>query len=135
MRNSSDESLLFAILALQLKFIDSHQLLDAGNAWFETKKKPIGQIMVERKFIRESDRTLLEQLVARRIDSAGSVEGSLQGIANDGPGGAIDFEQLSGYTDLNMPPEWQNRIDQFGSTTMQIPSPSNGGICIVVDPN
>lgn len=127
MRNSSDESLLFAILALQLKFIDSHQLLDAGNAWFETKKKPIGQIMVERKFIRESDRTLLEQLVARRIDSAGSVEGSLQGIANDGPGGAIDFEQLSGYTDLNMPPEWQNRIDQFGSTTMQIPSPSNGG--------
>ncbi|MFN9984248.1 MAG: hypothetical protein ACK52S_01735, partial [Pirellula sp.] len=71
MRNSSDESLLFAILALQLKFIDSHQLLDAGNAWFETKKKPIGQIMVERKFIRESDRTLLEQLVARRIDSAG----------------------------------------------------------------
>ena len=91
MRNSSDESLLFAILALQLKFIEPHQLLDAGNAWFETKKIPIGQIMVEKKFIRESDLSLLEQLVSRRIDNAGSIEGSLQGIANDVPGGAIDF--------------------------------------------
>lgn len=127
MRNSSDESLLFAILALQLKFIEPHQLLDAGNAWFETKNKSIGHIMVERKYIREPDRSLLEQLVARRIDNAGSVEGSLQGIANDGPSGAIDFAQLSGYTDLNMPPEWQHRIDQFGSTTMQMPSPSNTG--------
>ena len=127
MRNSSDESLLFAILALQLKFIEPHQLLDAGNAWFETKKIPIGQIMVEKKFIRESDLSLLEQLVSRRIDNAGSIEGSLQGIANDVPGGAIDFQQLSGYTDLNMPAEWQNRIDQFGSTTMQMPSPSKGG--------
>ena len=127
MRNSSDESLLFAILALQLKFIEPHQLLDAGNAWFETKKIPIGQIMVEKKFIRESDLSLLEQLVSRRIDNAGSIEGSLQGIANDVPGGAIDFQQLSGYTDLNMPAEWQNRIDQFGSTTMQMPLPSKGG--------
>lgn len=127
MRNSSDESLLFAISALQLKFIEPHQLLDAGNAWFETKNKSIGHIIVERKYIREPDRSLLEQLVARRIDNAGSVEGSLQGIANDGPSGAIDFTQLSGYTDLNMPPEWQHRIDQFGSTTMQMPSPSNTG--------
>jgi eukaryotic-like serine/threonine-protein kinase len=75
-----DNNLLFAILALQLDFIDSNQLVQAANAWMLSKEIPIGQLFVDRKFLTADDRAFIDKIVEKHVKRSGSVENSLRDL-------------------------------------------------------
>ncbi len=46
-----DSNLVFAMLALQLDYIDQAQLIDAANAWMLDKSQSFGSVLVRRNLI------------------------------------------------------------------------------------
>jgi serine/threonine-protein kinase len=80
-RPGADRNLLFGVLALQMDFIGRNQLIAAMNAWVLDKSKPIGQILVEQRALRQDNRDLLETLVARHLEMhGGGIEKSLAAV-------------------------------------------------------
>jgi tetratricopeptide (TPR) repeat protein len=63
MQPQADRNLLFGVLAFQLDFIGRDQFVAAMNAWVLDKRRPLGQILVEHKALRDEDRAALEVLV------------------------------------------------------------------------
>lgn len=65
--NHSDRNLLIGILALQMDFIDSDQLIGAMREWVDDKSKPLDGLLEAQGFIDEQTRKLLVALVDRHI--------------------------------------------------------------------
>ena len=60
---STDRNLIFGLLALQMDFLTSEQLLDAMNAWMLRKTTPVGDIQRERGLLNERRLELLQGMV------------------------------------------------------------------------
>src|SRR5437763_13257593 len=78
--SSADRNLLFGILALQMDFISRDALVEAMHAWVLDKKKPLGQILVERDALREDARQVLEALVEKHLELHGDAQKSLAAV-------------------------------------------------------
>jgi len=65
--SSTDRSLLFGILALQMDFVSRDELIEAMNAWVLDKSKSLAQILVKEGFLEPDRRELLEALVREHV--------------------------------------------------------------------
>jgi serine/threonine-protein kinase len=71
MTSSSDQNLLFGIIALQMDFVRREQLVAATSTWLTDKSRKIEEILVEQGALSEEDRNLLAPLVARHLENHG----------------------------------------------------------------
>lgn len=63
----ADRNLLFGVLALQADLIDSRQFIEACTLWTTCKERLLFDLMVERGWLKETDRAHLEYLVERTV--------------------------------------------------------------------
>jgi eukaryotic-like serine/threonine-protein kinase len=63
----TDRNLLFGVLALQGELIDAGQLAEACTAWSVRKDRLLADVLVERGWMSADDRSLVEQLLERRL--------------------------------------------------------------------
>jgi WD40 repeat protein/serine/threonine protein kinase len=83
--STSDRNLLFGILALQMDFITRDGLIDAMQAWTLAKTQSLGEVLVDRELMPQSQRDVLEQLVDAHITQhGGDAQQSLQGLSSVG---------------------------------------------------
>jgi len=83
--STSDRNLLFGILALQMDFITRDGLIDAMQAWTLAKTQSLGEVLVDRELMLQSQRDVLEQLVDAHIaQHGGDAQQSLQGLSSVG---------------------------------------------------
>jgi serine/threonine protein kinase len=83
--SASDRNLLFGILALQMDFITRDGLVDGMQAWTLAKTQSLGEVLVDRKLMPQSQRDVLEQLVEAHIaQHGGDAQQSLQGLSSAG---------------------------------------------------
>jgi serine/threonine-protein kinase len=68
---TADRNLLFGILALQMGFISSADLMKALNAWVLDKTRSLGQILGEQGALGEDTRALVEALVQKHLELHG----------------------------------------------------------------
>jgi tetratricopeptide (TPR) repeat protein/tRNA A-37 threonylcarbamoyl transferase component Bud32 len=68
---SADRNLIFGLLALQMDFLSSEQLLDALHAWMRRKTTPIGEILRERGLLNERRLELLHGMVEEHVAQHG----------------------------------------------------------------
>src|SRR5258708_7189737 len=91
---SADRNLIFGLLALQMDFLTSEQLLDALHAWMLRKSTPIGEILRERGLLTGRRRVLLEGIVEEHIaQHGGDAVASLAALRVEDSVRA-DFERL-----------------------------------------
>jgi serine/threonine protein kinase/Flp pilus assembly protein TadD len=69
--SSTDRNLIFGLLALQMDFLTSEQLLDALHAWMRRKTTPIGEILSERGLLNERRLELLQGMVEEHVAQHG----------------------------------------------------------------
>jgi hypothetical protein len=83
--SASDRNLLFGILALQMDFITRDGLIDGMQAWTLAKTQSLGEVLVDRELMPQSQRDVLEQLVDAHIaQHGGDAQQSLQGLSSVG---------------------------------------------------
>ena len=83
--SASDRNLLFGILALQMDFITRDGLIDGMQAWTLAKTQSLGEVLVDRELMPQSQRDVLEQLVdAHLAQHGGDAQQSLQGLSSAG---------------------------------------------------
>lgn len=101
---TTDQNLLFGVLALQLDFIDAPQFAQICCAWAGCKDKPLGDLLVERGWMTAADRDQVQQLLERKVQRRqGDVRQALSELA--GPEirdvmhavGDADVEQTVAY--------------------------------------
>lgn len=92
MAEISDRNLLFGILAIQLDFIDSEQLVEAANAWMLEKTSSLGEILVKRGSLPVDDKQFIDKIVDKHIAKSGSPKQSLQRLQEFGS--SIQTEQI-----------------------------------------
>jgi eukaryotic-like serine/threonine-protein kinase len=79
---TTDQNLLFGVLALQLDFIDSQQFAQVCCAWAGGKDKAVGELLVERGWISREDRDQLQRLLERKVERRqGDVRQALSELA------------------------------------------------------
>jgi tetratricopeptide (TPR) repeat protein/tRNA A-37 threonylcarbamoyl transferase component Bud32 len=64
---SSDENLLFGVLALQADFIDPSRFAEACSAWAASKERALADLLVERGWLSAEDRADVDKLVRRKL--------------------------------------------------------------------
>ncbi len=85
MKQPCDRNLLFGILAHQIDFVSLQALVEAVRAWTQEKAKPLGQVLVERGWLLQSQRELLEPLVDAHVEQhSGDVAKSLRVLSSVG---------------------------------------------------
>lgn len=67
----TDRNLLFGVLALQVELIDTAQFAEACTAWASRKHVPLAELLVERGWLSDADRTDIECLLNRKISKHG----------------------------------------------------------------
>jgi ABC-type multidrug transport system ATPase subunit len=78
----ADRILLFGVLALQLRFITQHDLIDAMYEWVRDKGQSLGQVLVQNGALVEDARRLLDALVQQHAAmNGGSAARSLLALA------------------------------------------------------
>lgn len=83
--SAADRNLLFGILALQMDFISRDQLVAGMNAWVLEKTKPLGQILVEQRALREDLQAALAVMVEKHVEVHGQdAQQSLQSLSSLG---------------------------------------------------
>ncbi|MCP4175710.1 MAG: serine/threonine protein kinase, partial [Fuerstiella sp.] len=83
--STSDRNLLFGILALQMDFITRDGLIDGMQAWTLEKAQSLGEVLVDRELMPQSQRDLLEPLVDAHIaQHGGDAQQSLKGLFSEG---------------------------------------------------
>jgi eukaryotic-like serine/threonine-protein kinase len=83
-RPNADRNLLFGILALQMEFITREALIAAMYAWFLDKCKPLGEVLVEQRALRDDQRAALDVLVELHVEChQGDPAKSLASVADD----------------------------------------------------
>jgi tetratricopeptide (TPR) repeat protein/tRNA A-37 threonylcarbamoyl transferase component Bud32 len=64
---STDENLLFGVLALQADLLDAPRFAEACSAWAARKEGPLAELLVERGWLTAEDRADVEKLVRRKL--------------------------------------------------------------------
>ncbi len=78
---SADRNLIFGLLALQMDFLTSEQLLDALHAWMRRKTTPIGEILGERGLLSDRRLELLQGMVEEHVaQHGGDAQASLAAL-------------------------------------------------------
>ncbi len=77
MSDNSDRNLLFGILAVQLDYISSTQLVEAANSWMVNKSVQLGQILINLGKLSQEDRAFLDIIVDKHIARTGSPANSI----------------------------------------------------------
>ncbi len=78
-----DCNLLFAVLALQADFIDQRQFVDVCGAWGVHTDAAFADLLLERQWITEDNRRLIEQLLERKLEKhGGDARESLGGLGD-----------------------------------------------------
>ncbi len=77
MSDNSDRNLLFGILAVQLDYISSTQLVEAANSWMVNKSVQLGQILINLGKLSQEDRAFLDVIVDKHIARTGSPANSI----------------------------------------------------------
>jgi serine/threonine protein kinase/formylglycine-generating enzyme required for sulfatase activity len=67
----TDRNLILGLLALQMDFLTSEQLLDALYAWMRRKATPLGEILREQGFLNDRRLALLQGMVDEHIAQHG----------------------------------------------------------------
>src|SRR5262245_33230737 len=81
---SSDQQLLFGVLALQLELITVDQFVEACTIWASKKDRPLPDLLIDRGWLRTQDRTDIDRLLARKVERhGGDVSASLLDATND----------------------------------------------------
>ena len=79
----TDRNLLFGVLALQAELIDTVQFAEACTAWTMRKNVQLSDLLVERGWLSETDRSLINHLIERKLERyGGDVQDSLAAAAN-----------------------------------------------------
>ena len=78
----NDANLLFAILAVQLDFIQSEHLIQAANQWMLDKKQLVGDILVRNGHLSQEDREFVDLIVQKHTHRTGSVEKSITSVGH-----------------------------------------------------
>ncbi|MBI3865590.1 MAG: PAS domain-containing protein [Planctomycetia bacterium] len=80
----TDRNLLAGVLAVQADLIDRQQFIEACLLWAGRKSVPLVDLLIERKWIVEADRSHLEYLVNRKLAlHSGDSRASLAGAPED----------------------------------------------------
>lgn len=88
----NDANLLFAMLAVQLDFIQSEHLIQAANQWMLDKKQQIGDILVRNGHLSKEDREFVDLIVQKHTQRTGSVEKSLSSFSHKSGLSSIDSD-------------------------------------------
>jgi len=100
---ASDKNFLFILIAYQNGYITVEQFLDSAVAWNKDPKREIGEILVEKKFLDETERFNIQGIVEDRLRRLGGLENSLSF--------AIDNGSVPDAQDL--PQDWADRLHQI----------------------
>ena len=68
---SIDRNLLFAVIALQDDLIDQTQFADVCAGWAMRLDRPLAELLIERKWITENDRSDVERKLERKLKKNG----------------------------------------------------------------
>ena len=80
----TDRNLLFGVLALQADLIDAAQFAEICSAWTARMDIPLRDLLVERRFLTPAEKSLVEQLMERKLQkSGGDVDASLTASVHD----------------------------------------------------
>ncbi|MBP86692.1 MAG: hypothetical protein CMJ64_08250 [Planctomycetaceae bacterium] len=67
----TDRNLLFALLALQLEYIDSEQFAAACAAWSSDRSTPLAELVRERKWLSDEQRDEVERRLEQKVEQNG----------------------------------------------------------------
>lgn len=76
-------NVLLGVLAWQADLLNATQSADACAAWANSKSSVLGDILVERGWISDTDRAFLDRQVERHLRTHGDSSASLIAIADD----------------------------------------------------
>ncbi len=77
-----DRNLLFAVIALQDDLIDQTQFADVCAGWAMRLDRPLSDLLIERKWITEADRTEVERKLERKLKkNQGDARATLGAVA------------------------------------------------------
>ena len=77
-----DRNLLFAVIALQDDLIDQTQFADVCAGWAMRLDRPLADLLIERKWITEADRTEVERKLERKVKkNQGDARATLGAVA------------------------------------------------------
>lgn len=102
MNPASDKNFLFVLIAYQNGYITVDQFLECAVVWNKDPKREIGEILVEKKFLDETERFNIHGIVEDRVRRLGGLENSLSF--------AIDNGSVPDAQDL--PQEWAERLNR-----------------------
>ncbi|MFN7734090.1 MAG: serine/threonine-protein kinase [Pirellula sp.] len=123
MAQTGNRDLLVGIFAIQLGFIDATGFVAAARAWIHERGKPLVDVLVEKGWITEDDRNLLDRLVDRHIEQFGSVDQSLDEMTKHHPPSSflteISLEELKHV----LPESWLDTIHRLETPPMDVPQP------------
>src|SRR5262245_20031990 len=81
---STDQQLLFGVLALQLELITVDQFVEVCTIWASKKDRPLPDLLFDRGWLQAQDRSDIERLLARKVAKhGGDVAASLRDVGND----------------------------------------------------
>jgi serine/threonine protein kinase len=79
----TDRNLLFGVLALQADLIDAAQFAEVCTAWTARKDSSLSDLLQERGWLTDSDKAILDLLIARKLTRhGGDVHASLAAAAD-----------------------------------------------------
>jgi serine/threonine-protein kinase len=79
----TDRNLLFGVLALQADLLDAAQFAEACSAWAGRKEVPLADLLVQRGWLTDEDRSHVEYLLRRSLRKHGdNARQSLAGLAD-----------------------------------------------------
>lgn len=85
MTSSSDQNLLFGIIALQMDFVRRDQLVAATSTRLMDKSRRVDEILVQQGALSEEDHQVLAPLVARYLENhGGDPQRSLSALSSIG---------------------------------------------------
>jgi eukaryotic-like serine/threonine-protein kinase len=82
--NSTDQQLLFGVLALQLEFITPSQFIEVCTVWASSKDRSLSDLLADKGWVQPHDKEDIERLLARKLKRHdGDVAASLREVGGD----------------------------------------------------
>jgi tetratricopeptide (TPR) repeat protein len=78
----TDRNILFGVLALRANLIDGGRFAEACRRWTERRDRPMADLLVERGWLTEADRTHVEYLLDRNVQQHGDARAALKSAAD-----------------------------------------------------
>jgi serine/threonine-protein kinase len=123
MAQSGDQNLLVGIFAIQLGFIDATGFVATARAWIHEQGKPLVDVLVEKGWITEEDRNLLNRLVDRHIEQFGSVDQCLDEMTKHHPPSSLLTEISLEELKQILPESWLDTIQRMETPRTDVPKP------------